>query len=82
MTLDGPATGHALLRTEADPSGTTALGTLNNCGSGRTPWGTYLTCEENFNGYFGATEASELDQGRRGRVRTLRRRHGAGAGPL
>lgn len=55
MTMDGPAAGSDLLKTNADPEGMSPKGTMNNCGSGRTLWGTYLTCEENFNGYFGAT---------------------------
>lgn len=52
MRFAGPAAGHPLLRTAADPHGMTPLGTINNCGSGLTPWGTVLTCEENFIGYF------------------------------
>ncbi|MBI1394271.1 MAG: DUF839 domain-containing protein [Alphaproteobacteria bacterium] len=54
MAFSGPAASSPLLQ---NPVGNVALGTVNNCGSGPTPWGTYLTCEENFNGYFGATDA-------------------------
>lgn len=58
MNIAGPARGHELLKTTEDPSGTHSKGTWNNCGNGRTPWGTYLACEENFNGYFSSSDNS------------------------
>jgi len=51
MDLSGPVRGHALVKTKYSPAGTATRGTVNNCASGATPWGTYLTCEENWAGY-------------------------------
>lgn len=52
IELAGPAAGSARLATSADPSGRLCLGTLGNCGGGVTPWGTYLSGEENVPEYF------------------------------
>ena len=48
MAFSGPARGSDLVKTKFSPAGTDTRGTNNNCGNGYTPWGTYLTCEENF----------------------------------
>ena len=52
MEIRGPVRGSDLVKTKYSPAGIEARGTINNCGNGYTPWGTYLTCEENWAGYF------------------------------
>ncbi len=52
MILSGPVRGDDKVKTKYSPDGTMTRGTLNNCAHGVTPWNTYLTCEENWAGYF------------------------------
>ncbi|MFM2052527.1 MAG: hypothetical protein RL456_564 [Pseudomonadota bacterium] len=66
MAVGGPAAGHPLLRTATDPQGRRILGTFGNCAANATPWGTYLTCEENFQGYFEPPAEPDASQRRWG----------------
>ncbi|WP_318404052.1 PhoX family protein [Photobacterium leiognathi] len=66
MDLSGPLAHSELTVTRFSPDGSQARGTLNNCGNGYTPWGTYLTCEENWPGYFTNTGTRTEEQDRIG----------------
>ncbi|EPF6188236.1 PhoX family protein [Acinetobacter baumannii] len=59
MDFAGAAAGSSLLATRFSPDGRRTRGTHNNCGNGYTPWGTYLTTEENFIGYFARSTADD-----------------------
>ena len=63
MQITGPARGSALMVTKYSTDGTKTRGTLNNCGTGKTPWGTFLTGEENWAGYFFRDAADDTTRG-------------------
>ncbi|HSM27468.1 MAG TPA: PhoX family phosphatase [Thioalkalivibrio sp.] len=60
MEIRGPVRGSDLVRTKYSSNGTMTRGTINNCAHGYTPWGTYLTCEENWAGYFVSIQAQRI----------------------
>ena len=85
VDISGPAKGHALLKTKYSIDGTRTRGTLNNCGTGKTPWGSFLTGEENWFGYFTRPAGDNLARGndksvvalnRYGRAEGAASRHG------
>jgi secreted PhoX family phosphatase len=94
VQIHGPLRGNALAKTKYAPDGTQGRGTINNCGTGYTPWGTFLTGEENWAGYFtraaaddaargGSTARSVVSLNRYGRAQGAASRHGwetAGSG--
>jgi secreted PhoX family phosphatase len=61
MQLTGPVAGSDRVKTSADATGKKVFGTLNNCAGALTPWGTFVTGEENFHGYF----SGKLPEGHR-----------------
>lgn len=63
MTLSGPAAGDAMMKTKYSIGGLNTRGTQNNCGTGITPWGTLLTCEENWIGYFTRSATDDAARG-------------------
>jgi uncharacterized protein len=90
MTISGPAAAHPLMQTREftitdtgsvptgrTTNGRTCFGTVNNCAHGETPWGTYLACEENWNGNFGGTGA--VDTSAATEIGKLNRRYGVSA---
>jgi secreted PhoX family phosphatase len=77
IEIAGPARAHALLVTKFSPNGTKTRGTVNNCGTGKTPWGTLLTGEENWTGYFFRAAGDNLL--RPAKVNTAMARYGRNA---
>lgn len=75
MTLSGPAARSPMMITAYSTDGSKTRGTVNNCANGYTPWGTYVTCEENWAGYFRRVAATD-DAARSAKERTSFARYG------
>ncbi|MDP2827090.1 MAG: PhoX family phosphatase [Sulfuricellaceae bacterium] len=73
VEIHGTASGSALLKTKYSPDGAMTRGTLNNCGTGRTPWGTLLSGEENWSGYFTRSATDDAARGTDKSVTSLNR---------
>jgi uncharacterized protein len=83
MSITGPAALLGDIRkftaTKFDATGATSRGTLNNCGHGKTPWGTYLACEENWAFYFNMPTGSNVVDTK---TQASRQRYGVPRAPI
>lgn len=73
MELSGPVRGSALTFTKYSPTGVKTRGTLNNCGTGKTPWNSFVTGEENWAGYFTRNATDDTARGNDKSVAALKR---------
>ena len=73
IDIAGIAKGDPLMTTKFSPSGVATRGTLNNCGTGKTAWGTLMTGEENWFGYFARPVGDDLARGNDKSVTALKR---------
>ncbi|MGM9427088.1 PhoX family protein [Hydrogenophaga sp. MI9] len=77
--IHGPARGSEHLVTKHSADATQCRGTLNNCGTGKTPWGTLVSGEENWNGYF-FRDAKDDDARKKDKQVQALKRYGRKAG--
>ncbi len=80
VELRGPVRGSAHAVTRYSPDGTRARGTLNNCGTGKTPWNTFVSGEENWFGYFHRTAQDDEVRGKTSAQVAALERYGRKAG--
>jgi secreted PhoX family phosphatase len=80
VLISGPAQGSEHLVTRFSPDATRARGTVNNCGTGKTPWGTFVSGEENWFGYFHRDAKDDERRGKRDKQVTALVRYGRPAG--
>ena len=78
--IHGPARGSEHLITKYTTDGIKVRGTLNNCGTGKTPWGTYASGEENWFGYFSRDAKDDATRGAKDKAVAALNRYGCRAG--
>jgi secreted PhoX family phosphatase len=80
VLISGPAKGSEHLVTKYSRMPRAAGGTLNNCGTGKTPWGTFVSGEENWYGYFFRDAKDDERRGKKDKQVAALHRYGRKAG--